>query len=178
MNIFYMSVTHTCTSCDVLRVQLANRRLDDDSAHCNWTFFPRLHTQTLRDVHTFGPFFASPRSFKSERKQRYTPSVLSNATSCHAVHGHESLGIKDLGNCSAKDRHTGTQRQLCQVVWLLLNNTLLLQMGTTYKRRFEEFENISDDMLIVDQWRKDQQDEWNRLSTTVSLVSPAHRHPF
>jgi hypothetical protein len=88
----------------------------------------------------------------------------------------KAWGSRTLETAQQKIDIPERKRQLCQTIWFLLNNTLLLQMGTTYKRRFEEFENISDDMLLVDQWRKDQQDEWNRLSTTVSLASPGRRH--
>lgn len=53
----------------------------------------------------------------------------------------------------------------------MFNNVLLLQVGTTYQRRFEDFAIISSDLDSIDQWRKDQQDEWNRLSTTLALLA-------
>lgn len=58
----------------------------------------------------------------------------------------------------------GGLRSLC---WSLFDNVILLQMGTTYRRRFEDFAHMEDDKSSIEQWRKDQQDEWNRLSMTV-----------
>ncbi|KAJ3539618.1 hypothetical protein NMY22_g4655 [Coprinellus aureogranulatus] len=67
--------------------------------------------------------------------------------------------------------HLEAKRRVSSFCWFLLNNVLLLQMGTTYRRRFEDFAIISDDIASIDQWRKDQQDEWNRLSTTLALLA-------
>jgi hypothetical protein len=45
----------------------------------------------------------------------------------------------------------------------------MLQMGHAYRARFEDFAVARDKLglEVVEQWRKEQQDEWDRLSTTV-----------
>ena len=64
-------------------------------------------------------------------------------------------------------------KNLC---WRVFDNVDLLQMGQTYQNRLQEFMLVADGdqgLRQVEEWRKDQQAEWDRLSTTVSKPSIA-----
>jgi len=56
------------------------------------------------------------------------------------------------------------------ILWRLFDNLVLLQMGSTYMVRFKDFAMASEGKNVVEinEWRIEQQEEWNRLSTTVS----------
>ncbi|KAF4612916.1 hypothetical protein D9613_010724 [Agrocybe pediades] len=59
------------------------------------------------------------------------------------------------------------------LLWRIFDNVILLQMGSTYFMRFEQFSVLADaqGMQAVWKWREEQQDEWNRLSTTLALLA-------
>lgn len=54
----------------------------------------------------------------------------------------------------------------------ILDHVLLLPIGRTYLVRFRGFAEAAEieGLQVVDRWRVEQQEEWNRLSTTVSCV--------
>jgi len=58
--------------------------------------------------------------------------------------------------------------------WRFFDNIILLQMGSTYKARLREFSHISnggDGLRAIEDWRKEQQAEWDRLSTALALLA-------
>ena len=59
---------------------------------------------------------------------------------------------------------------LLNALWRIFDNVVLLQMGSTYLIRFHEFAMAADgrnDLLSIEEWRREQQAEWDRLSPTV-----------
>lgn len=59
-----------------------------------------------------------------------------------------------------------------RLLWRFLDHTIFLQMVSTFKNRFRDFTEGPDGdegLKVIEEWRKDQQDEWNRLSMTVRL---------
>jgi hypothetical protein len=64
---------------------------------------------------------------------------------------------------------------LLNLLWRVFDNVVLLQMGSSYMIRFHELALVAEggsDLASVDDWRKDQQAEWDRLSPTVRLKYP------
>ena len=62
------------------------------------------------------------------------------------------------------------KKSLLNALWRIFDNVILLQMGSTYLIRFHEFAMAADgrnDLLSIEEWRKEQQAEWDRLSPTV-----------
>ena len=53
--------------------------------------------------------------------------------------------------------------------WTLLDTVFLLRMGQAYQSRFCDFMEATDDggMDATRDWRKEQQEEWDRLSLSV-----------
>jgi len=67
---------------------------------------------------------------------------------------------------------------LLNVLWRIFDNLILLQMGSSYLIRFHELALVAEggnDLVSVDDWRKDQQAEWDRLSPTVRPLVPNHQ---
>ena len=65
-------------------------------------------------------------------------------------------------------------KNLC---WRVFDNVVLLQMGQTYQNRLQEFMLVAEGeqgLRQVEEWRKDQQAEWDRLSTTVRRNNIVH----
>ncbi|KAF6763680.1 hypothetical protein DFP72DRAFT_1136337 [Ephemerocybe angulata] len=101
-------------------------------------------------------------------------SWILNQTLDTAATWSKSLGASGCRSLTWARRRTRIleiKQALRHSSWAIVNNVLLLQVGTTYKRRFEDFAIMSSDLDSIDQWRKDQQDEWNRLSTTLALLA-------
>ncbi|KAF9524779.1 hypothetical protein CPB83DRAFT_595015 [Crepidotus variabilis] len=93
---------------------------------------------------------------------------------------HQSISITRQSSSSnlpdSKNRISVSNASL-KILWLLLDNVLLLQMGSAYLIRFHEFALAADggkDLPSIDDWRKEQQAEWNRLSTTLGLLAAMH----
>ena len=64
---------------------------------------------------------------------------------------------------------------LLNTLWRTFDNIVLLQMGSTYLIRFHEFAMAGDgtnNLLSIEEWRREQQAEWDRLSPTVRLEIP------
>ena len=60
--------------------------------------------------------------------------------------------------------------RLLNILWRIFDNVVLLQMGSAYLIRFHELALVAEggsNLVSVDDWRKDQQAEWDRLSPTV-----------
>lgn len=62
--------------------------------------------------------------------------------------------------------------KFCLLCLQILDHVLLLQMGRIYLVRFRGFAEAAEieGLQVVDRWRVEQQEEWNRLSTTVICV--------
>lgn len=59
---------------------------------------------------------------------------------------------------------------VAETLWRAFDTVVLLGMGTGYAIRFEEFAAVSQGEgcgAIIREWRDEQQEEWNRLYTTV-----------
>lgn len=61
-------------------------------------------------------------------------------------------------------------------LWRAFDIVFLLQMGNVYQVRFRDFSDafMEEGLEAVKQWRKEQQEEWDRLTVTVSGM----RHNF
>ena len=57
--------------------------------------------------------------------------------------------------------------QITKFLWHAFDYIFLLQMGRAYRSRFRMFSQKSHD---VNEWRQQQQREWDRLSTAVRVV--------
>lgn len=59
------------------------------------------------------------------------------------------------------------------LLWRTFDNVFLLQMGHAYQVRFWDFVGATEDggLNATRDWRKEQQEEWDRLSLSVSLHS-------
>jgi len=55
-------------------------------------------------------------------------------------------------------------RRIARLLWSTFDNIILLQMGSAYYARLGDFATAKHSVLV---WRKEQQDEWDRLSRTV-----------
>ncbi|KAG9089851.1 hypothetical protein FRC06_001360, partial [Ceratobasidium sp. 370] len=53
----------------------------------------------------------------------------------------------------------------------LLDAFLLFGLGNTYAQRFAQYNRIKGDKKREDEWREDQQREWDRLSTALALLA-------
>lgn len=82
---------------------------------------------------------------------------------------------EDLGVSWVRDKLVGALCGLGHVVIFLtvvVFNMVTFFLCQTYSSRFEDFKRCAEngDDYDVDMWRKEQQDEWNRLSTVVGLI--------
>ena len=65
---------------------------------------------------------------------------------------------------------------LLEMLWKLIDGVVLFRMGTIYLHRFADFPHDAheayDDEVDeeISMWRITQQEEWNRLSTSVSPI--------
>ena len=64
---------------------------------------------------------------------------------------------------------------LLEMLWKLFDGVVLFRMGTIYLHRFADFPHaheVYDDEVDeeISMWRITQQEEWNRLSTSVSPI--------
>jgi hypothetical protein len=66
-------------------------------------------------------------------------------------------------------------RRIAQFIWNIFDYVILLQMGRSYLTRFRQFRQKSSD---VSGWRRQQQKEWERLSTGVRLYSTGNNVVF
>jgi hypothetical protein len=58
--------------------------------------------------------------------------------------------------------------RIAQFIWNIFDYVILLQMGRSYLTRFRQFRQKSSD---VGGWRRQQQREWERLSTGLGLLA-------
>jgi hypothetical protein len=56
-----------------------------------------------------------------------------------------------------------------KLLWVVFDKIFLFGIPNAYLSRFQDFDTASRaaDLEIIDQWRKEQQAEWDRLSMTV-----------
>jgi hypothetical protein len=59
-------------------------------------------------------------------------------------------------------------QRIAQFLWNAFDYIILLQMGRAYLTRFRQFRQKSSD---VSGWRRQQQKEWERLSTGVRALN-------
>ena len=85
-----------------------------------------------------------------------------------------SIPITKPPKPKGKDKSCYLKKFLLNLLWRIFDNVVLLQMGSTYLIRFHEFAMAADekkDLLSIEEWRREQQAEWDRLSPTVCRKS-------
>ena len=60
------------------------------------------------------------------------------------------------------------RRTLTRVIWIIVN-ILFLDFARKFEHRLEIYSNPDSTEQDVKEWREGQQDEWDRLGTTVSI---------
>ena len=88
---------------------------------------------------------------------------------------HLSIWVAPIPECvrtssDLESSYTFFWNGLLNVLWRIVDNVLLLRMGSAYLIRFHELAVVAEggsDLKSIDDWRKDQQAEWDRLSLTV-----------
>ena len=101
---------------------------------------------------------------------------MNRASQTSPIAAVSDIPITQTPKPKGEDRSCYTLRKfLLNVLWRIFDNVVLLQMGSTYLIRFHEFAMASDgrnDLLSIEEWRKEQQAEWDRLSPTVRRKYP------
>ena len=68
-------------------------------------------------------------------------------------------------------------RQVFSIPWEIFDTLVLFRLGSTYLHRFKDFSRTTheiEDVALhedITLWRREQQEEWDRLSVTVCLTS-------
>ena len=77
-------------------------------------------------------------------------------------------------NVASTPRHARVLQNAVEQVLLGLIDVLTFCLRKTYSDRFNDFQRCAEanDMFDVHEWRRAQQDEWDRLSTLVCLHLP------
>ena len=91
-------------------------------------------------------------------------------TSPIAVVSSFPIPITQAPKPKVEDKSGYLWKFLLNALWRIFDNVVLLQMGSTYLIRFHEFALQADgrnDLPSIEEWRREQQAEWDRLSPTV-----------
>jgi len=113
---------------------------------------------------------------QSRRRQgRIANQLRSSPPQRHLSIPFTRLPESDRASSSLESSYPLFSNGLWNVLWRILDNVILLQMGSAYMIRFHELTLVAEggsDLKSIDDWRKDQQAEWDRLSLTVRPQCP------
>ena len=114
--------------------------------------------------------------FDNQSRQRNgrIANQLRNAPQKHLSISVE-LAEPERASSNLKSAYTSFWNGLLNVSWHIFDNVILLQLGSSYLIRFHELALVAEggnDLASIDNWRKDQQAEWDRLSPTVCPQHP------
>ena len=116
--------------------------------------------------HQRNPYKTSPQS---SPQQHLSLSILPVITGDEA---NPNTGLES--EVASTPRHARVLQNAVEQVLLGLIDVLTFCLRKTYSDRFNDFQRCAEanDMFDVHEWRRAQQDEWDRLSTLVCLHLP------